>query len=90
MSYLMLMTGTGEYKVLCKLKIDFVHFHICQLKGILHIIFGCKFRDYKDGIMQLLIIFSDSLLKQFRLLCSVRTRAEKSGCSHRLFCFAKN
>ena len=27
MSYLMLMTGTGKYKVLCKLKIYFVHFH---------------------------------------------------------------
>ena len=38
MSYLMLMTGTGKCKVLCKLKIYFVHFHTCQLKGILHIL----------------------------------------------------
>ena len=41
--------------------------------------------------MQLLIIFSDSLIKRFHFLCSLRTRSEKTRCSCKLlFCFAEN
>ena len=39
--------------------------------------------------MQLLIIFSDSLLKWFHFLCILRTRSTKTGCSRRLFVLLK-
>ena len=41
MSYLIVMTGTGKCKVLCKLKIYFVHFDTCQITGILQIFLAC-------------------------------------------------
>ena len=41
MSYLIVMTGTGKCKDLCKLKIYFVHFHTCQITGILQIFLAC-------------------------------------------------
>ena len=45
----------------------------------------------RNHAIKLLIIFSDSLIKQFHFLCSLRTRSEKTRCSCKLlFCFAEN
>ena len=56
MSYLMLMTGTGKCKVLCKLKIYFVHFHTCQLTDIVQIFLACLQR-YLLLLFLLLLLF---------------------------------
>ena len=45
----------------------------------------------RNHAIKLLIVFSDSLIKQFHFLCSLRTRSEKTRCSCKLlFCFAEN